>query len=125
MTVFIDSDIFMDVLRGQDDELLSKWYSLARAETAILYSPISAAEIWAAARPTEHVRLIQLFRPLLCTPIDNETGKTAGEFLRKFSKSHDLKLADALIAASAIRHQAALWTRDRKRYPMPQLSFYT
>jgi predicted nucleic acid-binding protein len=31
---------------------------------------------------------------------------------------------DALIAASAIRHQAALWTRHRHRYPMPEIAFY-
>jgi predicted nucleic acid-binding protein len=124
MTVFIDSDVLMDVLRGEERDVLSLWESLATAETAMLYSAISAAEIWSAARASEHVQITKLFRPLLCIPVDREIGKQAGEYLRKFGRTHELKLVDALIAASAIRHQAALWTRNRQRYPMPELSFY-
>ena len=124
MTVFIDSDVLVDVMRGDDNVVVSLWDALAKAETAILYSAISAAEIWAAARPSDHVQITSLFRPLLCVPVDREIGKQAGEYLRKFGRTRDLKLIDALIAASAIRHQAALWTRDRHRYPMPELSFY-
>ncbi len=124
MTVFIDSDILIDVLRGQDQAILSTWRSLAEAEGALIVSPVSVAEIWSAARAHEHVQIMQLFHPLLCASIDCETGKLAGEYLRKFARSHGLKIADALIAAAASRHGAALWTRDRARYPMQELSFY-
>jgi predicted nucleic acid-binding protein len=124
MTVFIDSDILVEVLRGDEKEVVSGWHSLATAETAMLFSAISAAEIWGAARASEHVQIMKLFRPLLCIPVDREIGKLAGEFLRKYALSHDLTLVDALIAASVIRHQAALWTRHRNRYPMPELPFY-
>ena len=124
MTVFIDSDVLMEVLRGEDQDVVSLWHSLAKAETAILFSAISAAEIWAVARSSEHVPITKLFQSLLCIPVDYEIGKQAGEYLRKFCRSHHLKLVDALIAASAIRHQAALWTRDRSRYPIQELSFY-
>jgi predicted nucleic acid-binding protein len=124
MTVFIDSDILMEVLRGADSQVLSNWESLANDDTAMLFSAVSAAEIWSAARASEHVHITRLFRPLLCVPVDQEIGKQAGEYLRKHAQSQNLRLADALIAASAIRHQAALWTRDRRRYPMPDLSFY-
>jgi predicted nucleic acid-binding protein len=124
MTVFIDSDVLIEVLRGQNQEVLSMWHSLADSDAALLFSPITAAEIWAGARADEHLRIMQLFRPLLCTPIDCDTAKQAGEYLRKFTHGHDLKIADALIAAAATRHHAALWTRGRKRYPMRELSFY-
>jgi predicted nucleic acid-binding protein len=124
MTVFIDSDVLFEVLRGEDQDVVSLWQSLATAETAMLFSAISAAEIWAAARSTEHVQIMKLLRPLLCVPVDREIGKQAGEYLRKFGNSHQLRLVDALIAASAVRHQAALWTRDRRRYSILKLSFY-
>jgi predicted nucleic acid-binding protein len=124
MTVFIDSDIMMEVLRGEDKEVVSLWNSLATADTAILFSAITPAEIWAAARASEHVQIMKLFRPLLCIPVDREIGKLAGEYLRKYASGHDLTLVDALIAASAIRHQAALWTCHRHRYPIQELSFY-
>jgi predicted nucleic acid-binding protein len=35
-----------------------------------------------------------------------------------------VELGDALIAATAVQSKAALWTRDRKHYPMKELSFY-
>jgi tRNA(fMet)-specific endonuclease VapC len=124
MTVFIDSDILVEVLRGEDKVVVSVWQTLAAAETALLFSAISAAEIWGAAHSTEHVQIMKLFRPLLCIPVDREIGKLAGEFLRKYALSHNLTLVDALIAASAIRHQAALWTRHRDRYPIQELPFY-
>lgn len=124
MAVFIDSDVLFDLLRGEDETVLSLWKGLAGAATPMLFSSISSAEIWAAARSTEHQKIMRLFRPMLCIPVDREIGKLAGEYLRKFGNSRQLKLVDALIAASAVRHQAALWTRNRDRYPIQGISFY-
>ncbi|MGA2851858.1 MAG: type II toxin-antitoxin system VapC family toxin [Terracidiphilus sp.] len=125
MSVFVDSDILIEILRARDQQILSVWESLGKNEMVLLYSPISAAEVWAGARPNEHGRTIRLLRPMLCTPIDYETGRLAGEFLLQFSKSHNLKIGDALIAAGAILHQASLWTRNLKHYPMPQLTLFS
>jgi predicted nucleic acid-binding protein len=44
--------------------------------------------------------------------------------MRLYAKSHDLKLGDALIAATATKNQAQLWTRNRKHFPMPEVSFH-
>jgi len=65
-----------------------------------------------------------LFRTLLCVPIDYETGRRAGNYLRQYQKSHGLQISDALIAAAALMNSAQLWTRNRKHYPMKELSFY-
>lgn len=124
MTVFVDSDVLIEVLRARDQILISRWDLLARDGTAVLYSPVSAAEVWAGARIKEHGQIVRLLRPLLCTPIEYETGRQAGEYLLQFSKSHNLKIGDALIAAAAVHNQAALWTRNRKHYPMTNLTFY-
>jgi predicted nucleic acid-binding protein len=124
MTIVIDSDILIEVLRTRNEAIHSTWMSLARSGTVILYSPVTSAEIWAGARPSEHGATTRLFRPLLCVPITQEIGELAGEFLGIYGKSHSLKLGDALIAATAALHQAQLWTRNRKHYPMPELSFY-
>ena len=83
------------------------------------------AEVWAGALPREHQLISIFFRPLICIPADYEIGELAGALLRKFAKSHGLEIPDALIAATAIQHNAALWTRNRKRYPMPQLTLFT
>jgi predicted nucleic acid-binding protein len=48
----------------------------------------------------------------------------AGEYLRIFAKSHHVELGDALIAATVSIHNLDLWTRNRRHYPMKDVSFY-
>ena len=124
MTVVVDSDILIEVLRARDAAILLRWSSLAQGRDIPLYSPVSAAEIWAGARPAEHAQIVRLLRSMTCAAAWYETGRLAGELLLQFNKSHGLRLGDALIAATAIEHQAALWTRNRKHYPMKNLSFF-
>jgi len=124
MSVLIDSDIVIEVLRGRDQSILLQWTKLAQSSLPILISPITFAEIWAGALAKEMPGIARFFAPLACVAIDQKIGELAGEFLRQFSKSHSLKIADALIAASAFQNQAELWTRNRKHYPMKGLVFY-
>ena len=42
----------------------------------------------------------------------------------RYAKSHNVEIGDALIAASAAQSNAALWTRNRKHYPMPELTMH-
>lgn len=124
MTVLVDSDILIEVSRGRNQEIVSKWLDLSKSDAAVLYSPVSVTELWAGARPNEHETLNNLFRALTCTPIDEEAGHQAGLYLRKYRHSHGVETADALIAASAVANRAELWTRNRKRYPMKEVSFF-
>lgn len=124
MTVLVDSDILIEVSRGRDQEILARWSELSQSDNPVLFSPVTAAELWAGARPREHEAIGNLFRALVCVPIDSETGRQAGDYLRQYHKSHGLELGDALIAAAARLHRADLWTRNRRRYPMKELSFY-
>ena len=124
MNVLVDSDILIEVCRGRDKDIVGRWLELSGSETAILYSPVTAAELCVGVLPGEHTLVSRLFQALLCAEIDSETGQQAGSFLRQYQKSHNVGLGDALIAATALQNQAALWTRDRKHYPMKQLSFF-
>lgn len=124
MTVLVDSDILIEVARGRNAEVVSKWIELSNSDAAVLYSPVSVAELWAGARPKEYDALSNLFGALRCTPVDEETGRQAGVYLRQYRLSHAVEIADALIAAGAIANNAELWTRNRKHYPMKELSFF-
>lgn len=124
MNVLLDTDIAIEVLRADDQAILSKWKNLAGSGTEILCSPIVAAEIWAGARASEFPMIDTFFDALTCVATDYDTGRIAGELLRKYARSYSLEAPDALIAAAALQHQAALWTRNRKHYPVPQLTFY-
>ena len=123
MSVLVDSDIVIEVLRARDLAILAQWSLLADSQSPILVSPITIAEVGAGALPNELQSISRLFAPLTCVLIDQKIGQLAGEYLRRYSKSHNVKIADALIAASAALNQAALWTRNRRHYPMPDLSF--
>jgi predicted nucleic acid-binding protein len=124
MTVLVDSDILIEVSRGRDADIVTKWIDLSNSDAAVLYSPVSVAELWAGARPNEFDALKNLFRALTCTPIDEEAGRQAGDYLRQYRRSHGVEGADALIAASAVGNRATLWTRNRKHYPMKEVSFF-
>jgi predicted nucleic acid-binding protein len=124
MTVLVDSDVLIEVLRGRDAEILARWAELADSEDAVLCSPVSIAEVWHGVRPKEHAVVARLLGALMCVPINAETGQQAGQYLREYHKSHGVELGDALIAASGVLHGVALWTRNRKHYPMRALNFY-
>ena len=124
MTVLVDSDILIEVSRGRNADIVTKWIDLSNSDAAVLYSPVSVAELWAGARPNEYDALINLFRALTCTPIDEEAGRQAGDYLRQYRRSHGVEVANALIAASAVGNRAELWTRNRKHYPMKEVSFF-
>lgn len=123
MILLVDSDVLIEVSRGKDEAILKRWREQAASGDAVLCSPISVAELWHGARPSEHEALARLFGALLCVPADNETGRLAGDYLRMYRKSHGVELGDAMIAAAAAQHSAVLWTRNRKHYPMRGLKF--
>ena len=124
MTVLVDSDILIEVSRGRNADIVSKWIGLSNSDAAVLYSPVSVAELWAGARPSEGDALNNLFQALTCSPIDEEAGHRAGVYLHQYRRSHGVEVADALIAAAVVANNAELWTRNRKHYPMKEVSFF-
>jgi predicted nucleic acid-binding protein len=124
VTVLVDSDVLIEVSRARDESIVSRWLELGRSDALILFSPVNQAELWAGARPSERESLEELFGALVCASADAEVGRRAGDYLRRYRKSNGVELGDALIAATAVANRAVLWTRNRKHYPMKELSFF-
>jgi predicted nucleic acid-binding protein len=122
--VMIDSDILIEVSRARDQAVLARWDELSRSDVALLCSPVTVAELWHGARPREHGTLEALFAAIHCVPIDSKIGVRAGDYLRRYAKSHHVELGDALIAATASIHKLELWTRNRRHYPMEDVVFF-
>jgi predicted nucleic acid-binding protein len=124
-SVLIDSDILIEVARARDVGILRRWDELSRSvEMALLCSPVTVAELWHGARVKEHGTLSALFGAIECVPIDIQIGQRAGHYMRRYGKSHQVELGDALIAATASVHRLELWTRNHRHYPMKGIAFY-
>jgi predicted nucleic acid-binding protein len=123
-TILIDSDVPIEVSRGRDAAALKRWEELGVSDAVLLCSPVTAAEIRHGARPKEHAILEALFANLICVPVDLEIGRRAGEYPSRHHASHHMEPGDAPIAAAAAVHGAALWTGNRRHYPMPGVEFF-
>lgn len=113
--VVVDTDVLVDFFRGY-----SKAVDLVNAHVAqIILSPIVVAELYAMAREgSEQEALgnfISLFR---VAPVTAEIAKAACLYKREYGKSHGVRLADAIVAATADAERAELKTLNVKHYPM-------
>ena len=122
--ILLDSDVIIAWLRGHAPfahaipDLLDRGDRLA-------WTPISVAEVFAGARRGEEKALGTLLLVLDGVPLSVEIGRKAGGYLHAYGKSHGVKLADALVAAAAQHHGMALWTLNRKHYPMRDVGFFS
>jgi predicted nucleic acid-binding protein len=122
--VLLDTDILIEVLRERDDALVARWKWLTAGPERIFYTAINVAELWQGMRAREEEGVLKLLRTLTCIPVTFEIGRRAGDYARRYGPSHGLDLEDALIAATAVEQGCALWTRNRKHYPMKDIELF-
>lgn len=119
--VLIDTDILINFLRG--DEKTGAILRDLSQEHHALCSVITVGEILAGMRPQEKDKTYFLLKGLQVIPVTFEIAEQAG--LWKFKlKMHSLELDDCLIAATCVLHADALFTQNKKHYPMKEIKFY-
>ncbi|TDE09659.1 type II toxin-antitoxin system VapC family toxin [Jiangella asiatica] len=97
--VLVDTDIFIDHLRGAA--------ALAPGKHRLHYSVVTRAELFAGSSATDAVsRLLSPFREVLVT---RDVAERAGRIRRECG----VRLPDALIAATALEHGLTVATRNR------------
>jgi predicted nucleic acid-binding protein len=115
--LLIDTDVLIDYLR---DYSAAVSYVEAQQER-FLISVVTVAELYAGVREgEERARLEQFLRAFEIIPLDLRLAVQGGLYRRDYSKSHNVGLADALIAAAATQRQVPLVTLNRKHFPMLQ-----
>ena len=113
----IDPDVLIDYLRDYPDAVS---YMEAQQER-LLISVVTVAELYAGVREgEERVRLERFLRAFDIIPLDLLLAVQGGLYRRDYRKSHNVGLADALIAATATQWQVSLVTLNRKHFPMLQ-----
>ncbi|MDO8446474.1 MAG: type II toxin-antitoxin system VapC family toxin [Deltaproteobacteria bacterium] len=120
-SLLIDSDILIDHLRKEKKALDFLDAEIEKGSLLFL-SIISRTEIYAGIRKGEEEIVSSLFEIITPLNIDTAIADTAGEYLRRFSKSHTLNIGDAVIAATASEMVLSLVTRNVKHYPMKDIS---
>jgi predicted nucleic acid-binding protein len=113
--LLIDTDVLIDYLRGKA-EAVSYLESL---NESLLISVITVAELYAGVREgTERTKLDDFIRVFEIVPVNAEIATRGGLHRRDYMKSHNVGLADALIAATVESRQARLVTLNGKHFPM-------
>jgi len=113
--VMVDTDVLVDYLRNYP---LAVDY-LEGLVTIPYVSVLTVAELFTGVKEgKERKSLETLLETLQVVPLDDETAKLGGLWLRDYSKSHGVGLADALIAATAKLQGCTLVTLNTKHFPM-------
>ncbi len=100
--VLVDTDIFIDHLRGAVE--------LKAGKHRLSYSVVTRAELFAGSEGTgAAARLLAPFREI---PVDRPIAERAGRIRRESG----LRLPDALIAATALERKLSLATRNTKHF---------
>ena len=116
--IIIDTDILIWILRGKIEFRDQLKKTIFETDGHVYITPIQAAEIYAGLKISEMEMVSEFINSILCLNIDKKIGILAGRFIQQYSKSNNVTLADAIIAATAKTWNYKLWTLNRKHYPM-------
>lgn len=107
--LLVDTDVLVDHLRGISE--------LRPRRDRLSYSVITRCELF-AGRATEEHWVATLLAPLRELAVDRPVAELAGRLRRDVG----VATPDALVAATALLHDLALATRNRRHFePVPRL----
>lgn len=114
-SLLIDSDVLINYLRGYPTAVN---YLEGLTERQVI-SVITVAELYAGIRDNaERQALEELLGTFEIISLSEQTAITGGLFRRTYIKSHNVGIADALIAATAQAENATIVTLNKKHFPM-------
>lgn len=111
----IDTDILIDGARGLGEA--RAFLTALRSEGALRVSIISAMELIRGCRNTQELRQVQrMLNEVTMLPLSAAASETAYRLIEALFLSHGLAVPDALIAATAIEHSLAVYTRNARHF---------
>jgi predicted nucleic acid-binding protein len=118
MTILVDTSVLIDHLRG-DEAAQRALANAAQQGERLACSVVTRVEVLAGMRPEEEPPTRRLLSVIDWISVDNEIAERAGVLANRFLRSHPgVDPVDFIIAATAEIHDATLWTRNVKHFPM-------
>ncbi len=112
--ILCDTNIFIEIYKGNID-IISAFKKIGQHNMAISY--VSCAELLYGARNMKELRAIRKDIDVLTVlPIQTAISTLAVLLVEKYTLSHKLSLPDALIAATALHYNMALYTLNVKDF---------
>jgi predicted nucleic acid-binding protein len=123
LNYLLDTCILIDYLRGEQSvyDLL-----VNNSNINLSMSTVTMMELVIGALNKREVYYIQkAFQKISIIYIDNDISKSAEELIMKYSKSHNLRINDALIAATSIKLNVELITYNVSDFKfIPNVKLY-
>jgi predicted nucleic acid-binding protein len=119
----LDTNILILHLRAHPEVaiLLTEWGQ----EGNLCVSVVSRTEILAGMHEHERERTMALLDSLTSLAIDEAIADLAGSLIDQYvGQGIQLSFPDALIAATALRHNLTVATTNPQHFPMPDLHLY-
>jgi hypothetical protein len=116
----IDTDVAIDHFHG-NKFARALFADILESGDGLYISVVTLTELLAGMRPDEEEFTEKLLGLFTVVDVNNAIARKAGEYLRRYSRSRNLELGDALIAATVATLDAELMTRNVKHYPMDDI----
>jgi predicted nucleic acid-binding protein len=120
MSYLLDSTVLVDALRGHPGATAF----LRSSQDPMAASEVTRVEILRGLRSSERALVERLFLLLDWHSVDESIARVAGEFGRRYRRSHTgIGVSDLIVAATAKHVGLALATSNAKHFPMfPRLT---
>jgi predicted nucleic acid-binding protein len=118
MTVLLDTSVLIDHLRGHR-AARERMAGAVSDGNRLAASVVVKVEILAGMRAVEEHATRRLLDALEWFPVLDSIAESAGQLANRYLRSHPgVDPMDFIVAATAIAHDASLWTRNVKHFPM-------
>ncbi len=113
--LIVDSDIIIEISRGNKKAsvLLTRY----KKEYTLCVSAVTRYEVIVGCRNKQEMNFIlKLLEKFITISLNEEISRITDDLIINNTLSHNLQLADALIASTAIYHSASLISRNQKDF---------
>lgn len=113
--ILVDSNILIQFSRG--DHETANWLRMSGRSNVLVISVITELELLVGSRDKRHQKEIRTFLSRFpVVDVTPEISRLASKLIEEYYLSHNLQVADSLIAATALDCGSALATINRKDF---------